>query len=449
MTRLTRGGQGAVALLAAGALALTACGSSSKSSPSGGGSSGGGSSAGGGGANKASAPGVTATSVTIGSHQPLTGVAAPGYSEIAPASKAYFDYVNDQGGVNGRKINYLFKDDAYNPSQTSSVVKQLVLQSHVYAVFEGLGTPTHSAVVDYLNANKIPDLFVASGCQCWDEPGKHPQTFGFQTDYVVEGKVLGAYIKKNFAGKKIGYLYQDDDFGQGGVKGLDMEVDKSQVVSRQKYVPTNIDIGPQVAALKAAGAQVVVSFTVPAFTALERLAELKLGFTPQLVVSNVGADPITLTGLLKSFSKGAAGGSLINGIVSDTYLPTLGDTSNSWIALFKKVHDKYDAAAPFDGNVEFGMSAAAVFVKALKDAGQNPSRSDLVKAVEANDLQGPGLTPFRFSKDSHAGYTGVQVGTITNGVIKVTGKPQVTDDGSGSITDFTGTQPTAPANGVG
>jgi len=143
------------ALLLGVALVVVACGSSSSSSS--GGSSGSGGS---------TAPGVTATSITFGSHQPLTGPAAPGYSEIAPASQAFFNYVNAHGGVNGRKIHLTYKDDAYNPTNTVNVVHQLVLQDHVFGIFEGLGTPTHTKVVSYLNASKVPDLFVASGCAC-------------------------------------------------------------------------------------------------------------------------------------------------------------------------------------------------------------------------------------------------------------------------------------------
>src|ERR1035438_10272813 len=139
--------------------------------------------------------------------------------------------------------------------------------------------------------------------------------------------------------------YQNDEFGQDGVKGLDDEIPAADVVSRQKYDPTNVNVGPQVAALKAAGAKVVVSFTVPAFTALLRLNSLKLGFAPALVVSNVGSDPITLAGLLEAFAKqgGAtvSGNALTQGIITDGYAPTLGDPSNSWIALFKKIHDQY------------------------------------------------------------------------------------------------------------
>ena len=119
-------------------------------------------------------PGVTSTSITFGTHQPLTGPAAPGYSEIAPASQAFFDYVNAHGGVYGRKIHLIIKDDAYNPTKTVNVVHQLVLQDKVFGIFEGLGTPTHTKVVGFLNASKVPDMFVASGCPCWDNGTAQP-----------------------------------------------------------------------------------------------------------------------------------------------------------------------------------------------------------------------------------------------------------------------------------
>jgi len=215
-----------------------------------------------GGGGTANTPGVTSTTITIGSTQPLTGVAAPGYSEIAPASKAMFDYINAAGGINGRKIIYKYVDDGYNPTNTVSQTQKLILQDKVFGVFNALGTPTHEKVIDFLNQNKVPDLFVASGCLCWDNPSQHKYTFGWQTDYTVEGKILGDYLKKNFAGKKIAYFYQADDFGQDGIKGLDMELPSSQVVSKQSYQPTNINISSQVGKLAASKADVVVSFSV-------------------------------------------------------------------------------------------------------------------------------------------------------------------------------------------
>src|SRR5271169_1777103 len=333
----------------------------------------------------ASAPGITATTITIGSHQPLTGPAAPGYSEIAPASSAYFAYVNANGGVYGRSIDYKYINDAYDPTKTASIVRQLVLQDNVYAIFNGLGTPTHLAAVSFLNSEKVPDVFVASGCDCWNAPSTYPQTFGWQLDYISEGKILGQYVKQHYAGKKIGFFYQNDEFGQDGVKGLLDEIPASMVVSKQSYVPTNVNVGPAVAALRASGAQVVVSFSIPAFTALLKLTSLKLGFNPTLVVSDVGSDPITLSGLLEAFAKQGGskvnGNQLTNGMITDEYLPAL-TASDSWYTLFKMVHDQYEPKAPLDGNFFYGMSVAYAFVQAMFNAGRNPTRASLVNAIQ-------------------------------------------------------------------
>ncbi|HXZ70284.1 MAG TPA: ABC transporter substrate-binding protein, partial [Streptosporangiaceae bacterium] len=401
----------------------------------------------------ASAPGITSTQILIGSHQPLTGPAAPGYDEIAPASNAYFQYVNAHGGVYGRKIVYKYLDDAYDPATTSSVVRQLVLQDNVYAIFDGLGTPTHLAAVSFLNSQKVPDVFVASGCTCWNQPTLYPQTFGWQTDYIREGKILGQYVAQHFKGKKVGFFYQDDEFGQDGVKGLEYEIPASMIVSKQSYVPTNVNVAPQVAALHASGAQVVVSFSIPAFTALLKLNSLKLGFSPTLLVTNVGSDPTTLSGLLESFAKqgGATvnGNALTNGIVTDEFFPAPGDTTNSWIALFTKVRDQYDAKAPLDYTAMYGMAVAYTFVQAMFKAGRNPTRADLVSAIEGGLPQGPVVAPFAFAADNHAGVTGVYIGTIQNGVVVRQGKVLTTDtSASGPVTTYTGPEQQAPASGI-
>src|ERR1700760_4190544 len=202
MRRSHRLNLAAVAGIAVVAMVVAACGSGGSSSSSGSSSP----------APTASAPGITASTITIGSHQPLTGVAAPGYDEIAPAANAYFKYVNAHGGIFGRKIVYKYLNDQYDPTITSTVVRQLVLQDNVYAILNGLGTPTHLAVVKYLNSSKVPDVFVASGCECWDNPSAYPDTFGWQLDYVREGKILGKYIEQHFKGKKVGYFFQNDEF---------------------------------------------------------------------------------------------------------------------------------------------------------------------------------------------------------------------------------------------
>jgi ABC-type branched-subunit amino acid transport system substrate-binding protein len=431
----------AAACIAALGIGIAACGSDD-------GSSTGGSNSSSSGKPSASAPGISATQVTVGGHFPLTGPAAPGYSEIPQAIDAYFKYVNAAGGVHGRKLKMIIRDDGYNPTNTVKVTKQLVLQDKIFAMLGGLGTPTHTKVVDFLNTSRVPDLFVSSGCLCWDQPKEHPQTFGWQPDYTVEGKILGQWIAENLKGKKVAYFLQDDDFGMDGAKGLDHYIPKDQVVTRQTYEPGNTDIGPQMAKIKASGAEVVAMFTIPAYTALVELAGLKLDYHPQLVVSNVGSDPTTLKGLLKAFSKGKAPSALIDGIQSDAYLPPTSDTSNDWVALFKKIHDAYIPKLPLDGNVEYGLAMAYTFVSALQRAGVNPTRQGIVETIERGGLTGPGLVPFRYSKESHAGYTGVAISKIEGGETKLTGKPMVTDDGDGQITEYGGAPAQAPANGI-
>lgn len=427
-----RRGVAAVAAAVALVLAVAGCGSSSSGS--------------------AKVPGVTPTSITFGTHQPLTGPAAPGYSEIAPASQAFFDYVNAHGGVFGRKIHLLIKDDAYNPTNTVNVVHQLVLQNNVFGIFEGLGTPTHTKVVGFLNASKVPDLFVASGCPCWDNGASQPETFGWQPNYTIEGKVLGQYLKQHFASAKIGVLYQDDDFGKGGLAGIQEEVAPGSIVAKEPYESGTTTLASEVTAIKAAKATVMVDFTVPIYTAIAQLTSFTLGYKPQLVVSNVGIDPITVGGLLKAVSKGKASGTgLIEGAITDGYLPSSSDTSNPWIQLFEKVHAQYDAKAPFDGNVEYGMSTAYTLVQALKAAGKNLTRQGLVNAVDQDGAKwtGPGLVPFRYGGSEHGGYGGVEIGQVRNGKIVLFGGPMTTEPtASSAITPYSGQQPAPPASGV-
>jgi len=401
------------------------------------------------GTNTASAPGITPTTITIGSTQPLTGRAAPGYSEISAASNAYFRHVNAHGGVFGRKITYYYYDDGYNPTNTASLTRKLILEDKVFALFSALGTPTHQAVVDYINSQKVPDVFVSTGCNCWNDVANHPYTFGWQPDYTIEGKILGQYINQKLSGKKVGYFFQNDEFGLDGVKGLDAQLGASSIASRQNYVPTNTNVGPQIAALQASGAEVVASFTIPAFTALALLSAAKVGYHPIWVVSDVGSDVTTLTGLLKSFSKGAAGGQLLAGMVTDTYLPLTTDSANPWISLFKGIHDQYVSSLPWDGNVLYGMAQAYTFVQALKAAGRNPTRDSFVKSLESTKLSGgPGLVPFGFSSSNHLGFLGVQIATIAgDGTVTTTG-PIYTSSDSGPITQYNGSPSSPPANGI-
>jgi ABC-type branched-subunit amino acid transport system substrate-binding protein len=427
----------AVAGITALGLAAAACSSSS------------------GGSAAAPVPGVTAHSITIGSHQPLTGIAAYPYAEIAPAANAYFAYVNAHGGVYGRKIIYKYLDDGYNPSKTVGVITQLVTQDNVFAIFNGLGTPTHLAVVKTLNQQKIPDVFVATGCSCFQDGMVYPYTFGWQLNYVREGKILGTYVKQHFAGKKIGYFYQGDDFGLNGVKGLDYVIPSKSVVAREPYNVAGAnpaaEVGAAVAKLKAAGAQVIVSFSVPAFTALLRLTEATLKFNPTNVVSDVGSDPTTLATLLNNFAKkkGAFGTALTQGIITDGYLPPLGVMTNPWVKLAENVLHTYAPKLPLDGNSYYGVAVAYTFVQALVKAGKNLTRPGLIKAIESGIAQGFSVAPYLYNAADHVGMTGAYMAVISGSSLKQLGGVLTTDTTpTGAVTALSGSQPAPPANGI-
>jgi ABC-type branched-subunit amino acid transport system substrate-binding protein len=388
--------------------------------------------------------------VKIGAHFPLTGVAAPGYSEIPTGAQAYFDFVNAAGGVNGRQIEYVYKDDAYNPTQTSQVVNELVLQDQVFALLGGLGTPTHSAVLDQLNSEGVPDLFVSSGSLLWDQPEKNPMTFGWQPDYEIEGKIIGRYVAQNFPQAKVGLFLQDDDFGRDGEKGA-REYLGDRIVSAQRYTPGNTDVAPQVAALQAAGADLVIGFNVPSYTALSQLVSLRLNYKPQWVYSNVGSDPALVGSLLARFSEGAVtDAGLLEGVMTTEYLPGVDTPDNPWTQLFQRVWTEHGGDGELSNYRVYGMSQAYTFVQALQAAGPNPTREGLVAAVEkaGGAFEGPWLAPFRFSGDRHAGITGVAVTRITGGTTENLTPVLVTDNGDAPITEATGAPATPPADGI-
>jgi ABC-type branched-subunit amino acid transport system substrate-binding protein len=396
-----------------------------------------------GGGGSSGTPGVTASTVVVGTHQPLTGPASPGYSKISVATKAYFDHVNAHGGVHGRKITYRVMDDGYNPANTQQVVRKLVLSDRVFAVLNGLGTPTHTGVLDFLKTNRVPDLFVASGSRSWNQPARYPTTFGFNPDYTVEGKILATYIKGNLPNRKVCFFGQADDFGRDALAGVRQVLGAGTIATRQSYVPTNTDVAPQLSTLKAAGCQVVVSATVPGFTALAVATAARLGFRPQWVVSNVGGDKTTLAARL-----GAAGAPLLDGLVSAGYLPAVDEPANPWTVQFRKIAEEYAPDLEFDGNVIYGMSVGYLFVQALQAAGRDLTRTSIVDAVTANGFTGPGMVPLRFSAGDHSGYGGLRVNRVTDGKQAYVGPVYVTDDRSGPVREYTEAAPTPPANAI-
>ncbi len=423
------------------------------------------------GAGAASTTGVTKSSITIGATVPLTGPAAPGYSEIAPAMNAVFRWANAHGGIYGRKIRYIYLDDKYNPSTTAKLTRKLVLTDHIFADVGSLGTPTDLAIQKYLHSQKIPQLFIESGCNCWSTP-KYPQALGWQPPYTVDGKVLGTYIKQHFAGEKIGELYQDTEFGQDVMKGVNMEVPKSQVVSSQTYDVTTLvgAMTTQMGALQAAGAQVVVMATIPAGTALAMLPAAAVGYFPQYVVDNVGADAPTVGPLLATFttlatktkSEAAAAKGLMNGVITNVYMPPENTATNAWVKAAKAILQKYTATLwskhGLDGNTEYGVALAYTFVQALKAAGKNLTRTSLMNALntKAKSFHTPGLVPLNYSKTVHYGYMGSEVVKLTASAgtyttpsgtwpdAKVVSPVYTSTAGNGPVKKYTGKQPSLP-----
>ena len=428
----------AVAAVAGATVLLAACGGGSDSGSGGGGGS-------------SDDPGITDTSITIGTHMPLTGVAAPGYSDIPVGAKAYWDYINDQGGINGRKINYISRDDAYNPTNTAAVTNQLVLQDKVFAMTQGLGTAPHSAVLDFLDENKVPDLFVSSGALAWNQPEKYPETFGWQPDYTVEGKIMGKYIKDNFPNAKVGLFLQGDDFGRDGGAGAKKFI-SNQIVKEVTYTSGNTDVSSQIQQLKAAGADLVMGFNVPAYTALSQLQSLAQGFKAQWFYSGVGLDPTLVGGLLNTFSKGAVSGgaNALDGLYTTAYLNNVTQTDNPWVQLWQKVWAAKGNGKPLTNFDIYGMAGAYTFAQTLAAAGKDVSRESLTKALEdkGGKFAGPPLAPYAYSKDSHRGISGVKVVQLQGGKVVDKTVVQTTGDGDEPVENTTFTQGTPPANGI-
>jgi ABC-type branched-subunit amino acid transport system substrate-binding protein len=367
-------------------------------------------------------PGLTDDSITIGTHQPLTGPAAASYAPISAATSAYFDYVNENGGINGRTIEYIVKDDGYNPATTQTVVRELVLDDEVFALLGGLGTPTHISVIYFLNDNGVPDLFASSGSAAWNQPEKYPNTFGFQTDYVTEGMVLGQHISDEFPGTKVCLFGQDDEFGTDVQAGLEKVLGADGLTEVQTYSVSNQDVAAQIVALQSAGCEVNVLATITGFTALAIGTAAQLKYFPQWVSSSSGADYGPLAGYL-----GEAAPLLLEGFVSDNYLPSASESDNKWIELFADINEKYNDGAPFTGSVVYGMAMGYLFAEALLHAGKQPTRDSIVAAVQSGELKGSGLVPLAVSKTDHNGYIGAGITVVHDGVQAATGERWVRD----------------------
>ena len=393
--------------------------------------------------------GITDDSIKLGTHMPLTGPVAPGYSEIPEGQKAYFDFVNAAGGVCEREIEYVVRDDGYNPTNTTSVVNQLVLQDQVFGTFAGLGTPTHSAVVDFLNDEQVPDLFVSSGSKQWNQPEERPYTFGWQPNYTVEGKIAGQYIAENFPDAKVGLFLQADELGADGAEGI-KQIIEDQVVAEVEYTTSNTDIGAQISELQQAGADLVVGFNIPAFTAISHLTAQRLNYTPQWFHSNVGSDASLIGGLLAKVAPGTDPKAALEGTITTQYFPTVEQKDNPWVQLWTRVWEEHGGQGELSNFKVYGMSNAYAMVSALQASCDNLNREAIVAAIEeqGSDFEGPWLAPLEYSADSHRGITGMRVVQLEGGKPVEKTDILVTDDGDGAIEPYDGEPNTPTEDGL-
>ncbi len=397
MTFMTRFTRNSVVATIAGATALGLALSGCSTPPS--------------GSADGATPGVTDDTITIGTHTPLTGPAAPGYSDVSAAALAYFEYLNDQGGIHGRSINYIIKDDAYNPANTQMVVRELVQDDQVFAIFNGIGTAPHTAVLEYLNENQVPDLFVATGSKSWNQPEKYPYTFAFNPDYAVEGAALAQYATDEYPGKKVCVLGQDDDLGGFMLEGVTANLGDDGVTLAEEYSTSNPDLTAQVGAMQAAGCEINILGSIPAFTALAMGTAARIGWDTKWFVTSVGLDYATLVEILGE----DVGPALLENLTGVNNLPGA-YADGEWVDLFREINEEYNNGAPFNGNTVFGMSAAYLFAEALEQTGKHPTREGILEVIRSGNLTGNGVAPLSFSEDNHGSYFTVGIVEMHDGV---------------------------------
>jgi len=342
----------------------------------------------------AETPGVTSDTILLGGTHPYSGPASA-YAVIPKGINAYFAYVNANGGVNGRKIVYKDVDDGYNPAQTVPLVKQLVEQDKVLALFNTLGTPPNMAIRPYLNDQKIPQLFLATGATQWGmDAAKYPWTLGFNPDYQAEATIFAKNILANNPKAKVAILYQNDDFGQDYVTGLKkgLGAKADQLIKAASYEVTDPDVSSQVAALKASGADTFVIAATPKFAVQAMVVRGKLGWTAATYLTDVSAAQFLMQAAQKY-----GGDAATNGIITAEY--TL-DPANPGTAglpgmkLYRKIMAQYGAGV--DANNAFalyGVAVAYTMVDALKAAGKNLTRDSLMHAAINMNEQNPFFYP--------------------------------------------------------
>jgi ABC-type branched-subunit amino acid transport system substrate-binding protein len=394
--------------------------------------------------------GVSSTEIKLGMTLPMTGTASLGYNKIPGAAKAYFDYLNANGGINGRKVTLVVKDDRYVPTEAVAKTNELILKDKVMALLAPLGTANVKAVASSVNPGRrgIPVLFVNTGFSGFADKKKYPTTYTVLPSYIMEAKIMGQYIKENFAGKKIGLLYQDDDFGTDALAGF-----KTAGVNFAVRVPYASGSQSATAAagwitrFKAAEVDVVILFGVSSATSAMLGTAAQLRYAPQWMLGSVGGDATTIraTGVPPA---------VLNGAIGFSPVPATTDMKDEYVKFFSDIYAKAVPGSPFDLNVLLGMNTAFMTAQALKAAGPSPTRKSLINAINTKGatFANSALVPAGYSRTSQVGLTGYWVGkySATGDLAPIGGSyvAYTTDSGSGAVVKSTYVRPAMPAKGL-
>jgi branched-chain amino acid transport system substrate-binding protein len=338
--------------------------------------------------------GATDTEIKIGNIMPYSGPASA-YGVIGKTEAAYFNKINAEGGINGRKITFISYDDGYSPPKAVEQARKLVESDEVLLIFNPLGTPSNTAIQKYMNARKVPQLFVATGATKWNDPKDFPWTMGWQPSYQSEARIYAKYLMKEAPNARISVLYQNDDFGKDYLKGLKdgLGAKASMIIAEESYETSEPTIDNHIVKLRASGADVFISITTPKFAAqaIKKLAEIE--WRPLHIVSNVSA---SVGSVLKP-----AGFENSQGILSAAYAKDGADPqwdNDPGMKKFFAFLEKYDPEAnKLDGSVVYGYGAAQTMVKVLQLCGDNLTRENVMKQAAslknfAPDTLLPGVT---------------------------------------------------------
>jgi branched-chain amino acid transport system substrate-binding protein len=335
--------------------------------------------------------GATDTEIKIGNIMPYSGPASS-YSVIGKTEAAYFNKLNAEGGINGRKINFISYDDGYSPPKTVEQARKLVESDEVLLIFNSLGTPPNSAIQKYMNSKEVPQLFVATGATKWNDPKDFPWTMGWQPNYQSETQIYAKYILKNYPNAKIGVLYQNDDYGKDYLKGLKDGLGSkvSMIVKEESYETTEPTIESHIVNLKAAGADVFVDLSIPKFAAQAIKEAAEIEWKPVHFLNSVSS---SISATIKP-----AGFDNSQGIISATYLKDPNDPQwkndpdiKAWNAFLDKYYPEANRADAF---VVYGYAVAQTMVHVLKQCGNNLTRANVMKqAASMHDYVVAGLLP--------------------------------------------------------